>query len=82
MLNTLSVDFQIIFEGNLSILSIMTAYQTHQAEVIRALFDRIQFLEQEVERLKVQKGLDYITNSQKLKSTDSIIENFLGGAGI
>lgn len=53
-----------------------------EAEVIRALFDRIQFLEQEVERLKVQNGLYYTTNSQKLNTTDSIIENFLGGAGI
>ena len=53
-----------------------------EAEVIRALFDRIQFLEQEVERIKNQKGLYYTTNLQKLNSTDSIIENFLGGAGI
>lgn len=39
------------------ILSIMTACQSHQAEVIRALFDQIQFLEQEIQSLKNQRGI-------------------------
>jgi serine O-acetyltransferase len=53
-----------------------------EAEVIRALFDRIQFLEQEIERLKIQRGLASATNCQKSQATNLIIENFLDGAGI
>lgn len=52
-----------------------------EAEVIRALFDRIQFLEQEIQNLKNQRGLVCVTNLQP-QATDSIIENFLDGAGI
>lgn len=53
-----------------------------EAEVIRALFDRIQFLEQEIERLKTQNGLVCAAHTQKSQATTSIIENFLDGAGI
>lgn len=53
-----------------------------EAEVIRALFDRIQFLEQEIERFKTQNGLVCAASTQQSQATTSIIENFLDGAGI
>lgn len=53
-----------------------------EAEVIRALFDRIKFLEEEIERLKIQRGFASTTYCQKSNSSDLLIENFLDGAGI
>lgn len=47
-----------------------------EAEVIQALFDRIQFLEQEIERLKIQKGLATVSNCPKSQANNSIIEIF------
>ena len=54
-----------------------------EAEIIRALFDRIQSLEAEVNRLKAQRGLTPVTNTHRFKQKDNLlIENFLDGAGI
>ena len=50
-----------------------------EAEVIRALFERIQSLEQEIDRLKVEKG-SQISGCEKV--SNRLIEDFLHGAGI
>ncbi|WP_009630861.1 serine O-acetyltransferase [Synechocystis sp. PCC 7509] len=54
-----------------------------EAEVIRALFDKIQALEAEVNRLKASRGVVPAVNTHRLKQKDNLlIENFLDGAGI
>lgn len=53
-----------------------------EAEVIRALFNRLISLEQDIERLKTQRGLTSITNLQNSNASNLLIENFLDGAGI
>ncbi len=58
-----------------------------EAQVIRALFDRIKSLEIETETLKLQCGLLWTPERQKqthnlLADSDILIENFLDGAGI
>lgn len=58
-----------------------------EAQVIRALFDRIKSLEIETETLKLQCGLLWTPEREKqthnlLADSDILIENFLDGAGI
>lgn len=54
-----------------------------EAEVIRALFAKIQALETEINRLKQPRGLAPAINTYKAKDKDNLlIENFLDGAGI
>lgn len=58
-----------------------------EAQVIRALFDRIKSLEIETESLKLQCGLLWTPEREKqthnlLADSDLLIENFLDGAGI
>jgi serine O-acetyltransferase len=58
-----------------------------EAQVIRALFDRIKSLEIETESLKFQSGLLGTPEREKqthnlLADSDLLIENFLDGAGI
>jgi serine O-acetyltransferase len=58
-----------------------------EAQVIRALFDRIKSLEIETETLKLQCGLLWTPETEKqthnlLADSDILIENFLDGAGI
>lgn len=58
-----------------------------EAQAIRALLDRIKFLEQEIERLKIQSGCS-LENSDELEIqeqqvfSNQLIEEFLDGAGI
>jgi serine O-acetyltransferase len=71
--------------------------QDPEALAIRALFDRIKFLEQEVERMKVQRGrfltrhpLDhshdgysnFYVSGINSQATDKVISEFLDGSGI
>ena len=54
-----------------------------EAEVIRALFDKIQALEAEVNRLKASRGVVPALNTHRFPHKDNLlIENFLDGAGI
>lgn len=58
-----------------------------EAEVIRALFDRIKFLEKEVDLLQSQEGTAHSPTSKDLtnhlpKTWNLLIEEFLNGAGI
>jgi serine O-acetyltransferase len=53
-----------------------------EAEVIRALFDKIQALEAEVNRLKERRGLVPAINNHTQAKDNQLIENFLDGAGI
>ncbi|MBW4665833.1 MAG: serine O-acetyltransferase [Chroococcus sp. CMT-3BRIN-NPC107] len=54
-----------------------------EAEVIRALFDKIQALEAEVNRLKAPRGVVPVVNTHRFPQKDNLlIENFLDGAGI
>jgi len=53
-----------------------------EAEVIRALFDKIQALEAEVNRLKATRGLVSVVNTHIPHKDNLLIENFLDGAGI
>lgn len=58
-----------------------------EAQAIKALLDRIKFLEQEIELLKVQVGLpslssDEIKTLDWTASSNQLIEEFLDGAGI
>lgn len=58
-----------------------------EAEVIRALFERVKDLEQQIEQLQAQSNLPVThringkTDNSKL-NTDGMIEDFLDGAGI
>lgn len=58
-----------------------------EAEVIRALFERVKELEQQIEQLQAQSNLPVThrsngkTDNSKL-NTDGMIEDFLDGAGI
>lgn len=54
-----------------------------EAEVIRALFDKIQVLEAKINSLKERRGLAPAVNTYKSQDRDNLlIENFLDGAGI
>lgn len=53
-----------------------------EAEVIRALFDKIQILEAEVNRIKERRGLVPAINTYTQAKDNQLIENFLDGAGI
>lgn len=53
-----------------------------EAEVIRALFERIKLLEEEIDRLKNKNGLNCVTHSQECDASNFVIEEFLDGAGI
>ncbi len=53
-----------------------------EAEVIRALFDKIQALEAEVNRLKASRGVVPVVNTHIPHKDNLLIENFLDGAGI
>jgi len=59
-----------------------------EAEVIRALFERVKALEKQFEQLEDQSSLsptelgDEPTDNPKSKNSDGIIEDFLDGAGI
>lgn len=53
-----------------------------EAEVIRALFDKIQALETEINRLKERRGLAPAINTRTQDRDNLLIENFLDGAGI
>ncbi|MEH1853482.1 MAG: serine O-acetyltransferase [Nostoc sp.] len=59
-----------------------------EAEVIRALFERVKSLEKQFEQLSDQSSLtptelgDEATNKSKSKNSDGMIEDFLDGAGI
>ncbi|MBD2742172.1 serine O-acetyltransferase [Coleofasciculus sp. FACHB-1120] len=61
--------------------------QDPEAEVIRALFDRIQFLEEEIEALKTHRNVPVAMHSSLQKAVISnasnrLISEFLDGAGI
>ncbi|MHC5832378.1 MAG: serine O-acetyltransferase, partial [Nostoc sp.] len=59
-----------------------------EAEVIRALFERVKALEKQFEQLSDQSSLsttelgDEPTDNPKSKNSDGMIEDFLDGAGI
>jgi serine O-acetyltransferase len=59
-----------------------------EAEVIRALFERVKSLEKQFEQLGAQPSLspdeveDKQTNNSKSNSSDGMIEDFLDGSGI
>jgi serine O-acetyltransferase len=59
-----------------------------EAEVIRALFERVKALEKQFEELQDQSSLsptelgDELTDNPKSKNSDGMIEDFLDGAGI
>ncbi|MCC5614674.1 serine O-acetyltransferase [Nostoc sp. CHAB 5836] len=59
-----------------------------EAEVIRALFERVKALEKQLEQLSDKSSLstievgDELTNKPKSKNSDGMIEDFLDGAGI
>ena len=59
-----------------------------EAEVIRALFERVKSLEKQFEQLSDQSSSsptelgDELTDNPKNKNSDGIIEDFLDGAGI
>ncbi len=61
--------------------------QDPEAEVIRALFDRIQFLEEEIEALKTQRNVPVAMHASLQKAiisnaSNRLISEFLDGAGI
>lgn len=53
-----------------------------EAEVIRALFDKIQALEAEINCIKQRRGLAPAINTRTQDKDNLLIENFLDGAGI
>jgi serine O-acetyltransferase len=54
-----------------------------EAEAIRALFERVKELEQQVEQLEVNLHLSVTQVNQEIRcSRDSVIEDFLDGSGI
>jgi serine O-acetyltransferase len=56
-----------------------------EAEVLRAFFDRLKELEQQVEQLQAQRSFSLVQtsqNQQESTETDQMIEEFLHGAGI